>query len=60
MHEKHQGNLKEEVWAFSNEVTHIDLPSISLFLDLNLPKHFQAAPMNVNASCLPSLNLNIQ
>ena len=45
MHEKHQGNWKEEIRAFTNEVTHTDLPSISLFLDLNLPKHFQAAPM---------------
>lgn len=59
MLEKHQGSWKEEVWAFSNEVTHTDLPSVSLFLDLNLPRHFQAAPMEMSAFCLLAFNLNL-
>lgn len=52
MLEKHQGSGEEEVWAFSNEVTHTDLPTVSLFLHLNLPKQLQAAPTEMSDFCL--------
>lgn len=58
MLEKHQGMEKEEVWAFSNEVTHTDLPSVSLFLEINLPKHFCIAPAEISAFYPLALNLN--
>lgn len=56
--QQHQGTWKEGVWAFSDEPTHTDLPRVSLFLDLNLPRHFQAAPMETSASCLLAFHLN--
>lgn len=33
--------------------------SVSLFLDLNLPRHFQTVPMEMSAFCLLVFNLNL-
>lgn len=34
-------------------------PSVSLFLDLNLPRYFQAVPIETSAFCLLLFNLNL-